>query len=125
LKVSYRQAASDDVVRQFRYYLFTLNLPEVAVRFRDAVRLTVQSLLQHPLIGYWTTFSFEHPPTSRLSPRGRLSASRPSGFTIYSRASCHSWLSMQDAPHSGQQTTLPGNSRLKATVAVVRAGLPP
>jgi plasmid stabilization system protein ParE len=51
LKVWYRQAASDDVVRQFRYYLVTLNLPEVAVRFRDAVRLTVQSLLKRPLVG--------------------------------------------------------------------------
>ncbi len=51
MRVSYRQAASDDVVRQFRYYLVTLNLPEVAVRFRDAVRLTIQSLLQHPLVG--------------------------------------------------------------------------
>ena len=51
MKVSYRQAASDDVVRQFRYYLVTLNLPEVAVRFRAAVRQTVQSLQQHPLMG--------------------------------------------------------------------------
>jgi toxin ParE1/3/4 len=51
VKVTYRQAASDDVVRQFRYYLVTLNLPEVAIRFRDAVRLTVQSLRQHPLVG--------------------------------------------------------------------------
>jgi toxin ParE1/3/4 len=51
VKVSYRQAASDDVVRQFRYYLVTLNLPEVAVRFRAAVRQTVQSLQQHPLMG--------------------------------------------------------------------------
>ena len=38
-------------MRQFRYYLVTLNLPEVAVRFRDAVRRTVQSLSQHPLVG--------------------------------------------------------------------------
>jgi toxin ParE1/3/4 len=51
VKVSYLEAASDDVVRQFRYYLVTLNLPEVAVRFRDAVRRTVQSLSQHPLVG--------------------------------------------------------------------------
>ncbi len=51
MKVSYRQTASDDVVRQFRHYLVTLNLPEVAVRFRDAVRRTVQSLRQHPLVG--------------------------------------------------------------------------
>jgi plasmid stabilization system protein ParE len=51
VKVSYRQAARDDVVRQFRYYLVTQNLPEVAVRFRTAVRQTVQSLQQHPLVG--------------------------------------------------------------------------
>lgn len=51
MKVFYRQAASDDVVRQFRYYLVTLNLPEVAVRFRDAVRRTVQSLCEHPSLG--------------------------------------------------------------------------
>jgi toxin ParE1/3/4 len=51
VKVSYRQAASDDVVRQFRYYLVTLNLPTVAVHFRDAVRRSVQSLRQHPLVG--------------------------------------------------------------------------
>ena len=51
MKVSYRQAASDDVVRQFRYYLVTLNLPDVAVRFRKAVQRTVQSLRRHPLVG--------------------------------------------------------------------------
>ncbi len=51
MRVSYRQAASEDVVRQFRYYLVTLNLPEVAVRFRHSVRLTVQSLCEHPLVG--------------------------------------------------------------------------
>jgi toxin ParE1/3/4 len=51
VKVSYRQAASDDLVRQFRYYLVTLNLPDVAIRFRTAVRQTVQSLRQHPLVG--------------------------------------------------------------------------
>jgi plasmid stabilization system protein ParE len=51
VRVSYRQAASDDVVRQFRYYLVSQNLPEVAVVFRDAVRRTIQSLRQHPLVG--------------------------------------------------------------------------
>ena len=51
MKVSYRQAASDDVVRQFRYYLVTLNLPDIAVRFRDAVRRTVESLREHPFVG--------------------------------------------------------------------------
>jgi len=51
VKVSYQQAASDDLVRQFRYYLVTVNLPEVAIRFRTAVRQTVQSLRLHPLAG--------------------------------------------------------------------------
>jgi len=51
VKVAFRQAASDDLVRQFRYYLVTLNLPEVAVRFRAAVRQTVQFLQRHPLVG--------------------------------------------------------------------------
>jgi plasmid stabilization system protein ParE len=51
VKVLYRQTATDDAVRQFRYYLLTMNLPAVAVRFREAVRRTVQSLRQHPLVG--------------------------------------------------------------------------
>ena len=51
MKVSYRQAACDDVVRQFRYYLVTLNLPGIAVRFQDAVRRTVESLREHPFVG--------------------------------------------------------------------------
>jgi plasmid stabilization system protein ParE len=51
VKVAFRQAASDDVVRQFRYYLVTRNLPDVAIRFRTAVRQTIQSLQQHPLVG--------------------------------------------------------------------------
>lgn len=51
MRVLYRQTASDDVIRQFRYYLLTENLPEVAVRFRDAVRRTVDSLRERPLVG--------------------------------------------------------------------------
>jgi toxin ParE1/3/4 len=51
VKITYRQAASDDVVRQFRYYLADKDLPEIAVRFRDAVRNTMESLREHPLIG--------------------------------------------------------------------------
>ena len=51
MKVSYRQAASNDVVRQFRYYLVSLNLPEIAIRFQDAVRRTVESLREHPFVG--------------------------------------------------------------------------
>ena len=48
MKVLHRQAASDDVVRQFRYYLTDQNLP---ARFRDAVQHTVDSLREHPLVG--------------------------------------------------------------------------
>jgi toxin ParE1/3/4 len=51
VKVFYRQTASDDVVRQFRYYLVDQNLPEIAFRFRDAVRHTIESLSAHPLVG--------------------------------------------------------------------------
>jgi hypothetical protein len=40
VKVSYRQAASDDLIRQFRYYLTVVEVPEIAIRFRDAVRQT-------------------------------------------------------------------------------------
>jgi hypothetical protein len=28
-----------------------MDVPEVAIRFRSAVRITVQSLLQHPFVG--------------------------------------------------------------------------
>jgi len=51
VKVAYRQIASDDVVRQFRYYLLGADIPEVAMRFRDAVRRTVESLRHNPLLG--------------------------------------------------------------------------
>ena len=51
MRVLYRQSASDDVVRQFRYYLVNLDLPDLAVRFKDSVRRTIQSLQKHPFVG--------------------------------------------------------------------------
>jgi plasmid stabilization system protein ParE len=51
VKVLYRQTASDDIVRQFRYYLLTAEAPEIALRFRKAVRRTIQSLGQNPHVG--------------------------------------------------------------------------
>ena len=51
MKVLYRQTASDDIVRQFRYYLLTAEAPEIALRFREAVRGTIQSLGQNPYVG--------------------------------------------------------------------------
>ena len=51
MTVLYRQTASDDIVRQFRYYLLTAEAPEIALRFREAVRRTIQSLRQNPHVG--------------------------------------------------------------------------
>ena len=51
MKVLYRQTANDDIVRQFRYYLLTADAPEIAVRFREAVKHTIQSLAQSPHVG--------------------------------------------------------------------------
>jgi len=51
VKVLYRQTANDDIVRQFRYYLLTADAPEIAVRFREAVKHTIQSLAQSPHVG--------------------------------------------------------------------------
>jgi toxin ParE1/3/4 len=51
VKVLYRQTASDDSVRQLRYYLLTAEAPEIALRFREAVRRTIQSLGQNPHLG--------------------------------------------------------------------------
>jgi hypothetical protein len=41
VKVLYRQTASDDIVRQFRYYRVTAKAPEIALGFREAVRRTI------------------------------------------------------------------------------------
>jgi toxin ParE1/3/4 len=51
VNVFYRQAARDDLIRQFRYYLLTLDRADVAARFRDAVRSSVALLRQRPRIG--------------------------------------------------------------------------
>ena len=48
MRITYRDAARDDVIRQFRYYLIALKRPDVAVRFREAVRKTVRALSQRP-----------------------------------------------------------------------------
>jgi plasmid stabilization system protein ParE len=51
VKVLYRQTASDDIVRQFRYYLLSADASEIAIRFREAVKHTIQSLSQNPHVG--------------------------------------------------------------------------
>jgi plasmid stabilization system protein ParE len=64
VKVLYRQTASDDIVRQFRYYLLTADVPEIAVRFREAVEHTIQSLSQYPDVG--PRYSSSHPRLQNL-----------------------------------------------------------
>ncbi len=51
MKVLYRQSARDDLFRQFRYYLLVVDAPKVAIRFREALRQTIQWLRQNPLVG--------------------------------------------------------------------------
>lgn len=64
MKVAYRQTASDDIIRQFRYYLLAADVPEVALHFRDAVKRTIQSLRQHPLVG--SRYSSSNPQLQNL-----------------------------------------------------------
>lgn len=46
-----RPAAKDDIIRQFRYYLLQVQVPEVAIRFVDAVDETVALICASPLAG--------------------------------------------------------------------------
>ena len=48
MKVRYSQASRDDVTSQFRYYLVKRNLPEVALRFKEAVRKTAIVIREQP-----------------------------------------------------------------------------
>lgn len=51
MRVTYRESARTDVIRQFRYYLVTCGLPEVASRFKSAVRSAVEEIRRQPAIG--------------------------------------------------------------------------
>ncbi len=64
MKVVYRQPARDDIVRQFRYYLLAADVPEVALRFRESVRRTIQSLREHPQVG--PRYSSDNPRLQNL-----------------------------------------------------------
>jgi toxin ParE1/3/4 len=50
VKITYRQVSRDDLTRQFRYYLVTLNQPQVALRFKEAVRKTSKAISVQPRI---------------------------------------------------------------------------
>jgi plasmid stabilization system protein ParE len=62
--VTYRQAARDDLIRQFRYYLVTLDVPRAAVRFREAVRRSAEDLKRHPSAG--ARYRLRHPQLRNL-----------------------------------------------------------
>lgn len=64
MKIVFRQAAREDVVCQFRYYLVTKNLPEIALRFRECLRRTLEALRQQPLLG--PRYQLENPQLQNL-----------------------------------------------------------
>ncbi|MGA8026830.1 MAG: type II toxin-antitoxin system RelE/ParE family toxin [Bryobacteraceae bacterium] len=72
MKITYHQAARDDLIRQFRYYMIEQNVPEVAIRFREAVRTTVKAISRQPAIA---------PPCILRNPELRMLRSWPvAGF---------------------------------------------
>lgn len=48
MKITYREAARDDVIRQFHYYLVERNAPAIAIRFREAVKKTANFIGKQP-----------------------------------------------------------------------------
>jgi plasmid stabilization system protein ParE len=50
VRVTYRSAARDDLIRQFRYYAVDLNRQDLATHFREAVRKTIRALSLQPAI---------------------------------------------------------------------------
>lgn len=48
MRITYRQASRDDVTRQFRYYLVKLDLPEIAIRFKEAIKATAKTIQEQP-----------------------------------------------------------------------------
>lgn len=72
MNLRYSESARDDVIRQFRYYLVALNLPELAIRFKEAVRKTALAIRERPNAG---------PPYRLRNPRLRNLRSWPvAGF---------------------------------------------
>ena len=51
MKSAIRPQARDDILRQFRWYLVEQDAPAAAVRFREAVELSVAQLLRTPHLG--------------------------------------------------------------------------
>ena len=51
MRIVFSQTARDDITRQSRYYAVDQDVPEVANRFREAVRAGVEQIKRHPFIG--------------------------------------------------------------------------
>jgi hypothetical protein len=80
VKVTYRKAASDDVVRQFRYYLVVLNLPNVPFA---SERLSGKLFNGCSSTRWWVRAIVPATRSFRLFARGQLRDSRPSGFITF------------------------------------------
>lgn len=48
MKITYTQASRDDVMLQIRFYLLAQNFPDVATRFKEAVRRTANAIRERP-----------------------------------------------------------------------------
>jgi plasmid stabilization system protein ParE len=64
VKIAYCEAARDDLTRQFRYYLVTLDLPEVAIRFKESAKKTAQAIRERPHAG--PRYRLRHPRLNNL-----------------------------------------------------------
>ena len=51
MKVELYPHAEADIIRQFRYYLVDQDAPALAVRFREAVKESIEQLKSHPHMG--------------------------------------------------------------------------
>ena len=68
MKVIISPAAEKDIIRQFRYYLVDQDAPLVALRYRQAVMDTVNSLPDNP--GIRQTGRKLHPRAPLLASEG-------------------------------------------------------
>jgi toxin ParE1/3/4 len=57
VKATFRPAAREDILRQYRYYLLEEDAEEIAARFLEAVQETIRQLCKHPRMGSPRTFA--------------------------------------------------------------------
>jgi plasmid stabilization system protein ParE len=86
VRVTFRQAAQTDLIRQFRYYLVTLGLPHVALRFKEAVKSTAREIGNYPKVA--APCHLRNPSFSACVP-GLWTDSKRYGFTsLQSKEQC-------------------------------------